>query len=120
MRRGVGCRTVSSSSAPTAAARGDAGAVALAGADGATGYLDLTTLTPEQEALLESWLADADAPKVLHDAKEQIQALSTRGLDLHGVTSDTALAAYLVRPDQRSFDLEDLVVRHLGRELKAA
>ncbi len=32
---------------------------------------------------------------------------------------DTALAAYLVKPDQRSFDLADLVVRHLGRELKA-
>jgi DNA polymerase-1 len=74
---------------------------------------------PEQEDVLASWLADPSAPKVLHDAKEQLQALSTRGLTLAGVTSDTALAAYLVRPDQRSYDLEDLVVRHLGRELKA-
>ncbi|WP_392541965.1 DNA polymerase I [Oryzobacter telluris] len=98
---------------------GDAGAVALAGADGATGYLDLTALTPEQDAALAAWLADPDAPKVLHDAKEQLQALSTRGLEVRGVTSDTALAAYLVRPDQRSYDLEDLVVRHLGRELRA-
>jgi len=98
---------------------GDAGAVALAGADGSTAYLDLTTLTPEQEDVLAGWLADPGAPKVLHDAKEQLQALSTRGLRLAGVTSDTALAAYLVRPDQRSYDLEDLVVRHLGRELKA-
>ncbi|MEO7422613.1 MAG: DNA polymerase I, partial [Ornithinibacter sp.] len=86
---------------------------------GATGYLDLETLTSEQEAALASWLADPQAPKVLHDAKEQLQALSTRGLPLAGVVSDTALAAYLVRPDQRSYDLEDLVVRHLGRELKA-
>jgi DNA polymerase-1 len=98
---------------------GDAGAVAFAGADGVTGYVDLTTLTPEQDEALASWLADPEAPKVLHDAKEQLQALSTRGLTLAGVTSDTALAAYLVRPDQRSYDLEDLVVRHLGRELKA-
>ncbi|MDF3044974.1 MAG: polymerase [Ornithinibacter sp.] len=98
---------------------GDAGAVALAGADGCTAYLDLTSLTAEQEAVLAGWLADPNAPKVLHDAKEQLLALSTRGLTLAGVTSDTALAAYLVRPDQRSFDLEDLVVRHLGRELKA-
>ena len=98
---------------------GDAGAVALAGADGATAYLDLTALTREQEDVLAAWLADPEAPKVLHDAKEQLQALSTRGLPLAGVTSDTALAAYLVRPDQRSYDLEDLVVRHLGRELKA-
>ncbi|HSO64972.1 MAG TPA: DNA polymerase I, partial [Ornithinibacter sp.] len=98
--------------------QGDAGAVALAGADGATAYLDLTALTREQEDVLAAWLADAEAPKVLHDAKEQLQALSTRGLGLAGVVSDTALAAYLVRPDQRSFDLEDLVVRHLGRELR--
>ncbi|HET6969021.1 MAG TPA: DNA polymerase I, partial [Ornithinibacter sp.] len=99
--------------------QGDAGAVALAGADGATAYLDLTALTREQEDNLAAWLADPDAPKVLHDAKEQLQALWTRGLPLAGVVSDTALAAYLVRPDQRSYDLEDLVVRHLGRELKA-
>ncbi|WP_345203648.1 DNA polymerase I [Fodinibacter luteus] len=98
---------------------GDAGAVAFAGEDGTTGYLDLTALTPAEEAVLAAWLADPDAPKVLHDAKEQLQALSCRGLELRGVRSDTALAAYLVRPDQRSFDLEDLVVRHLGRELKA-
>lgn len=98
---------------------GDAGAVAFAGADGVTGYVDLTTLTPEQDEALASWLADPESPKVLHDAKEQLQALSTRGLTLAGITSDTALAAYLVRPDQRSYDLEDLVVRHLGRELKA-
>ncbi len=101
------------------AGSGDAGAVALAGEDGATAYLDLTALTPEQESVLAGWLADADAPKILHDAKPQLQALSTRGLAVHGVVSDTALAAYLVRPDQRSYDLEDLVVRHLGRELTA-
>jgi DNA polymerase-1 len=98
---------------------GDAGSLAFAGADGVTGYVDLTALSREQEDVVASWLADALAPKVLHDAKEQLQALSTRGLTLAGVTSDTALAAYLVRPDQRSYDLEDLVVRHLGRELKA-
>src|SRR5204862_383317 len=35
------------------------------------------------------------------------------------VTSDTALAAYLVRPGQRSFALDDLAVRYLKRELRA-
>lgn len=33
---------------------------------------------------------------------------------------DTALAAYLCRPDQRSYDLADLSVRHLGRTLVTA
>ncbi|MCC5698143.1 hypothetical protein LH612_33930, partial [Klebsiella pneumoniae] len=32
--------------------------------------------------------------------------------------SDTALAAYLVRPGQRTFNLPDLVVRYLQRELR--
>jgi DNA polymerase-1 len=98
---------------------GDADSLAVAGADGTAAHVDLTTLTPEQEGVLAAWLADTAAPKVLHDAKPQLQALSCRGMALTGVVSDTALAAYLVRPDQRSYDLEDLVVRHLGRELKA-
>ena len=102
------------------AGEGEATALAFAGADGATAHLDLAALDPEQEAALAAWLADPGAPKVLHDVKPQLQALTTRGMTLAGVTSDTALAAYLVRPDQRSYDLEDLVVRHLGRELAAS
>ncbi len=42
-----------------------------------------------------------------------------RGWSLAGVTSDTALAAYLVRPGQRSFALDDLSLRYLKRELRA-
>ena len=38
---------------------------------------------------------------------------------LRGLTSDTALAAYLARPGQRSFDLADLALRYLRRELRA-
>ena len=37
----------------------------------------------------------------------------------NGLTSDTALAAYLARPGQRSFDLADLALRYLRRELRA-
>ena len=32
--------------------------------------------------------------------------------------TDTALAAYLARPDQRSYDLTDLALRYLHRELR--
>ena len=56
---------------------------------------------------------------MLHDAKGPLQALRGPRLDLQGITSDTALAAYLVRPDQRSYDLADLVLRNLRRELRA-
>ena len=45
--------------------------------------------------------------------------LEGRGWTLRGVTSDTALAAYLVRPGQRSFALDDLSLRYLRRELRA-
>ena len=37
-----------------------------------------------------------------------------------GLVSDTALAAYLARPDQRSYDLADLTLRYLKRELARA
>ncbi|MBW0132305.1 DNA polymerase I [Pseudonocardia oceani] len=81
-------------------------------------YLEVTTLTPDDEAALGEWLADASVPKAAHDAKSALHALRGRGWTLAGLTSDTALAAYLTRPGQRSFDLADLALRHLRRELR--
>jgi DNA polymerase-1 len=101
------------------AGRGDAEGLALATGDGAAGYVDLAGAAPAALEALHGWLGDAARPKVLHDAKGPLTALSDRGLPVRGVVSDTALAAYLVRPDQRSFDLADLTLRHLGRELRA-
>ncbi|MBV9350152.1 MAG: DNA polymerase I, partial [Mycobacterium sp.] len=98
---------------------GDATAVAIAAADGEGGYVETATLTPDDDAALASWLADAGKPKALHEAKLAIHDLTGRGWTLHGVTSDTALAAYLVRPGQRSFTLDDLSLRYLRRELRA-
>jgi DNA polymerase-1 len=97
----------------------DATAIAIVSADGEGVYVDTTTLTPEDEAALASWLADPGAPKALHEAKLAMHDLEGRGWKLAGVTSDTALAAYLVRPGQRSFALDDLSVRYLRRELRA-
>jgi DNA polymerase-1 len=97
----------------------DATALAVVAADGEGCYLDTATLDAADEAALGAWLADADAPKVLHEAKLAMHDLAGRGWNLKGVTSDTALAAYLVRPGQRSFALDDLAVRYLRRELRA-
>jgi DNA polymerase-1 len=97
---------------------GDARALAIAAETGAAAYLDLTGLDPAAEAALARWLGDAGRTKAMHDAKGPMQALAARGLPLAGLTSDTALAAYLVRPDQRSYDLADLVLRNLTRELR--
>ncbi|MCV7030440.1 DNA polymerase I [Mycobacterium sherrisii] len=97
----------------------DATALAIVSADGEGRYIDTATLAPEDEAALASWLADPGPPKALHEAKLAMHDLAGRGWTLNGVTSDTALAAYLVRPGQRSFALDDLSLRYLRRELRA-
>jgi DNA polymerase I len=93
--------------------------LALAAPDGAGAYLDPTQLTEADEQALAAWLADPDQPKALHDAKGPILALAAHGWRLDGLSSDTALAAYLALPGQRSFDLADLALRYLHRELRA-
>jgi DNA polymerase I len=81
-------------------------------------FIDPAMLAPEDEQALADWLSDESAPKALHDAKGPMHALAARGLDLRGLTSDTALAAYLALPGQRSFDLADLALRYTRRELR--
>ncbi|HZZ45976.1 MAG TPA: DNA polymerase I [Pseudonocardia sp.] len=97
----------------------DVDGLALASADGHGGFVELATLVPADESALGDWLADPAAPKAAHDVKAAVHALRLRGWRLAGLTSDTALAAYLVRPGQRSFDLADLALRYLRRELRA-
>jgi len=97
---------------------GDAQGIAIAAGGGTAAYIDLTSLDPAAEGALAAWLGDPGRTKAMHDAKGPMQALAARGLPLAGLSSDTALAAYLVRPDQRSYDLADLVLRHLTRELR--
>jgi DNA polymerase-1 len=92
--------------------------LAIAAADGATAFLDPARLGEDDDKALAGWLADTGAPKAVHDVKGPSHALAAHGLQLAGVTSDTALAAYLALPGQRSFDLADLAVRYLARELR--
>ncbi|GAC1445000.1 MAG: DNA polymerase I [Mycobacteriales bacterium] len=81
-------------------------------------YLDLETLTSEDGSALGGWLGSA-APKAVHDAKGPMLALQARGWQLDGLTSDTALAAYLALPGQGVFDLADLALRFLRRDMRA-
>jgi DNA polymerase I len=99
---------------------GDLTGLAIAVPGGAAAFLDPAKLTQEDDAALAAWLADPARPKALHDAKGPMHALNARGLQLAGLTSDTALAAYLALPGQRSFDLADLALRYLNRELRDA
>ncbi|WP_232663567.1 DNA polymerase I [Pseudonocardia sp. TRM90224] len=99
---------------PTVEARAEGAAAGIPQA----AYIDVTTLSPDDDAALGDWLADPSVPKAAHDAKSALHALRGRGWRLAGLTSDTALAAYLSRPGQRTFDLADLTLRHLRRELR--
>ena len=97
---------------------GNVTGLAIAAPDGHGAYIDPAELTEGDEQALASWLADADRPKVLHDAKGPLHAFAARGLPLAAVACDTALAAYLALPGQRTFDLADLALRYLGKELR--
>jgi DNA polymerase I len=97
---------------------GNVTGLAIAAPDGHGAYLDPVELTAADERALAAWLADPAHPKVLHDAKGPMHALAARGLPLAGLSCDTALAAYLALPGQRTFDLADLVLRYLGKELR--
>ncbi len=96
---------------------GEATGLGIATAEGEAAFVSVADLDPGDETALREWLSDASRTKVLHDAKGPMLALAASGLPLAGLSVDTAIAAYLVRPDQRSYDLADLTVRHLGRDL---
>ncbi|MGY1772323.1 DNA polymerase I [Blastococcus sp. SYSU D00813] len=100
---------------------GELTGLALAAGDDHATFVDLgPDLDPADEQALAAWLADADRPKVAHAVKGPLLAVWARGWELRGLVSDTELAAYLATPGQRSFDLADLAVRYLRRELKDA
>ena len=98
---------------------GDVTVLAFATVDGNAAQVVVESVSPEDDAAIVSWFGDPGQPKVLHDAKGPMLALAARGWPLLGLDRDTALSAYLARPDQRSYDLADLTVRYLKRELKS-
>jgi DNA polymerase-1 len=98
---------------------GELTGLALAAANDHATFVDLgPDLDTADEQALAAWLADPSTAKVVNDVKGPLLAIWARGWELAGVASDTALAAYLAAPGQRSFDLGDLAVRYLRRELK--
>jgi DNA polymerase-1 len=92
--------------------------IAIATGDGPAAWFDPTALDEADERAVAAWLADPDRPKVIHDAKPAMLAFRAHGWGLAGVRVDTALAAYLAKPDQRAYDLTDLALRYLKRELR--
>ncbi|MEU2966448.1 DNA polymerase I [Streptomyces ardesiacus] len=94
--------------------------VALAAADGKAAWFDPTETDEADDTAFRAWLSDPDRPKVLHNAKGAMRVFAEHGWSLAGVGMDTALAAYLVKPGRRSFDLDALSLEYLHRELAPA
>ncbi len=98
---------------------GQVHALSVADPDGHACFIDADTMTADDNQAVGKWLADPDRPKVLHEMGGPLLALAAAGWDVAGIACDTALAGYLARPDQRSYDLADLVLRWLHRELRS-
>ncbi len=99
---------------------GSVAEVALAAPDGKAAWFDPTEVDEADEAAFTAWLSDADRPKVFHNAKGAMRVFAEHGWSVAGVGMDTALAAYLVKPGRRSFDLDALSLEYLHRELAPA
>ena len=96
--------------------QGDASALAVVDKQRHAVTAELGELDPGDEQALAAWLASTD-PKYLHESKATFHMLAGRGMELNGVAHDTAIAAYLLRPGQRTYDLKDVYQRHLQRQL---
>ena len=68
------------------------------------------------EPILEA-LESGRAALAGHDVKDLMRALLELDRDVERLEMDTALAAYIVNPSQRTYDLEELAERLLGLEL---
>jgi DNA polymerase I len=90
-------------------------AVALAADDHDPVYVPFGEVTPEDLDALARTLADHEVAKVVHDVKALDHAIHARDWELVGVPLDTMLAAYVVNPGQRSYDLDRLALDLVGR-----
>lgn len=88
-------------------------ALVLAAAGQAVLFIEAADINTQ----VRDWLADPNRPKVMHDAKPSMLVLRSQGLECAGLVMDTALAAYLLLPGQRSFQLRDLAMRIAKLEL---
>lgn len=108
----------------------DAASIAFSGSwSRGTGEVELVSLAnsagdvvwarfDEVQDVLAPWL-ESTSYKVVHDVKGPLNALGVAGISINGIVMDTAIAAYLVAPGTRNFDLPDLVQRYLRKDLSA-
>jgi DNA polymerase I len=93
--------------------------VALAAADRQPVSGHLSDCAEEDLQALAELLGDPGQPLHVHGLKALLHATRARGWTVAGVTMDTELAAYLVQPQQRTYDLEALALQYLNKQLRA-
>ena len=76
----------------------------------------LTQARPVLDALAAA-LGPDGVGVIAHNAKEIMRSLLPLGVDVTGLTMDTAVAAYLLDPSVDHYRLRDLSVAHLGTEV---
>ena len=91
--------------------------ISIATAESAV-FVGMTELDPRDALALREWLSER-SPKAVHSLKGPLLALWAQGWELDGVSCDTELAAYILQPDARTYELSDLSIRHLSRELRS-
>ncbi|MBT2212549.1 DNA polymerase I [Actinomadura sp. NEAU-AAG7] len=102
-----------------AADHGERVRIALATPAGFAASFLLDALSADDERAFAGWLADPGRPKAVHEVKALLRALPEHGRTLGGLTTDPALAAYLLLPGLAAYGIADLAARHLGRRPSA-
>ncbi|MCE5265224.1 MAG: DNA polymerase I [Deltaproteobacteria bacterium] len=62
-------------------------------------------------------LGDPALPKLGHDLKSALIILAQSGIPLRGLGCDTMISSYLLNPARRGYDLAEMVLDHLGRQI---
>ncbi len=97
---------------------GDAGGLALSGADGSVLWLEGGLLEdPDVAAVLTDLLGDSGPGVAFHDGKPLVKTLRRLGVDPVVPVLDTRLAAYLLDPADPHFSLDELLERHVGQRI---
>lgn len=94
---------------------GDVRTLAVSAEPGQAWVVNLAEVGESEIGKLSAALAKSSL--ILHSAKLQIKALASVGLSIEGVAGDTALAAYLLVPDARSYELAQIALDRAGIDL---
>jgi len=100
--------------------------MALGRASGEAGYLPLAIPGEEESresrearvwSVLSPFLADRNVTLAGHDIKTALIVLSLKGMEVTGPLLDTMVAAYILNPARRGFELSEVAQDHLQRRI---